>query len=90
LAQCRDGTAGHPSTGGRQLLPGRTISLGPSLRLSASPYGQMLVPISVLQSFDHFHCGLFFRDFLTLRYGLHFFQAGLHYGHYLLIGSWIY
>jgi hypothetical protein len=39
LTPCRNGTAGQPSSGSGQLLPGPTIALGPFLRLSAAPYG---------------------------------------------------
>jgi hypothetical protein len=52
---CRNGTTGHPSTGGSQLLPGPTIAVGPFLRLLVVPYGYMPVPISVLQCSDSFH-----------------------------------
>jgi hypothetical protein len=50
-----------------QLLPGPTISLGPFLQLSAAPYDQTPVTISVLQYSDGFHCGLFVKDFLRHR-----------------------
>jgi hypothetical protein len=39
LARCRNVTAGHPSTGGGQLLPGPSNALGRFFRLSAEPYG---------------------------------------------------
>jgi hypothetical protein len=32
----------------------------------------MSVPIPVLQCFNNFHCGLFFRDILLLPYGFFF------------------
>jgi hypothetical protein len=42
LARCRNGTEGHPSEGGAQILPGLTIALGPNLsggalRLDTAP-----------------------------------------------------
>jgi hypothetical protein len=42
----------------------------PFLQLLAAPYGQKLVPISVLQCSDSFHCGLFLRDCVMLRYSV--------------------
>jgi hypothetical protein len=33
------------------------------LQLVAAPYGQMLVPVPILQCSDSFHCDLFLRDF---------------------------
>jgi hypothetical protein len=38
LAQCRNGTVGHPSVGDSQLLLATTIALGPFLQLSGEPY----------------------------------------------------
>jgi hypothetical protein len=62
----------HPSVGGGQLL-GPTITLGPFLQLSAVPYSEMSVSISVLQCSHSFHHGLFLRDLVMLRLALYFF-----------------
>lgn len=74
---CRNGTAGQPSSSRGQLLPGHTIALDPFLRLSVTPYCLVSVPISVLQCYDSFCCGLFLRDFLMHRYGLRISSIGL-------------
>jgi hypothetical protein len=49
LAQCRNSTVIHLSSGSGQLLLGPTTAMGSSLLLSAALYSQMLILISVLQ-----------------------------------------
>jgi hypothetical protein len=41
---CQSSPAGHPSAGDGKLLPETTIALGLFLRLTTTPYGQMLIP----------------------------------------------
>jgi hypothetical protein len=47
LVRCRNGTVGHPSVGGSQLLPGPTITLGLFLWLLVAPYCKMPIPIPI-------------------------------------------
>jgi hypothetical protein len=77
LPQCRNGTAGHSSVGEGKSLLGPTIAMGPFPQLSVAPYGQMPVPIQLLQCSKSFHCSLFFRDFPMLRYGLRILSTRL-------------
>jgi hypothetical protein len=65
--------AGQQSASDSQFLPGQTIGLAPYLRLSAAPYGQTSIPISVIQCSDNLQSGVFVTDFVTLYYGLCFF-----------------
>jgi hypothetical protein len=68
---CHTCAAGHLPLGDGQSPPGFTTCLDPSLRLLATPRGQIPVPTPFAQSSDRHYCAFFLGDPLMLPYGLH-------------------